>query len=399
MHNMTDQEIVPLISSLIVFLGRDRVNKSIKSWRKSIETSKGLVLEYYKYQTFRWWPAFVEFEKIVANGNGNYSVNVMALARDAKRIFELLSTMPNSIQKKFASTLVSREGTAASLFEIHMAWHYMKSGYRVSWCEDNGIPMPEFIVYADNFEFEVECKELSVDKCQRISREDFARFGDILEAQIRPYNVMGEICVTLKLSLPHDRPSQGRIASAIASLVKRGEWQREASFPWGDVKLLLKRNDNVAIDFPQEKARQQSFQNQNAFTAILARNSNGVAVDPLYINVSSSQKDQLLIGLSSLMKDAVKRQLSGPRPGLLCVYLPEIDVQSLKGDSGLTMMTSMLFDSSKRSHVLAAIFSSDDNVSYVANGVEFKTPALICRNPKCHFPQAQSFHFIDIDQQ
>jgi hypothetical protein len=195
------QDVPELVGSLIQLLGIGRVRKAVQSWNKSIQSSRGLVKEYFARNSFRWWPAFKDYWDAERKQVADFPLSVIALAKDARKLFDLLPEMPASVRKKFAHALSSRENSPSHVFEISIAWHFWKQGHSIQWFKDGEGPIPEFLVKTPTFEFEVECKQIGVDSSRSVSRLDFCRLAQEIVDAAKAQKVMGQIDVVLNRPL------------------------------------------------------------------------------------------------------------------------------------------------------------------------------------------------------
>ena len=93
--------------------------------------------------------------------------------------------MPLSVQKKYRRDLMDVARARDYLFEIHIAWHFYLRDHDLQWYEDDGQKHPEFLVKTPSFDFNVECKRISVDTSRQIKREDFYRLVQDLESILK----------------------------------------------------------------------------------------------------------------------------------------------------------------------------------------------------------------------
>lgn len=400
MKTFSSSDVGPLIHGLQAFIGLDRVKEAVAGWQRSVDNSRGLVKHYHAEHTFPWWRAFEEFWRAEHIGPGSLSfvtANVIALAKDALKLLELLPNMPDSIRQKYSSALGSRENAPSHFFEIAMAHHFLTLGYEITWCEATGKKLPEFIVKAPNFNFEVECKQISVDKGRRIIRRDFYQLYDLISEGVRQLGMMGTIRVELTTNLPKQYPELVAIADAILQLIKRGIHNGTTQLRGrGSVTLQIEKADNVVIDFSAAEAAFRAGNPQNVHGAIMAQpNSEVQAINALAISVTCLRDDEFLSAVIATLKVASVSQLSGQHPGVLCVFIPEIDdFEALSKGSGLEATAATLFERAGRDHLAGIVFASHGRVTRHATGAQLSAAALAYSNPTCRFEEVRGNRFL-----
>jgi hypothetical protein len=390
--------ITPLIDSLVQFIGVGKVKNSVSGWRNACSKSRKLTKGYFLEQSFPWWRAFDEYWDATGKhtkGPPNLTTGIVALAKDAQVVQAVVATMPATVKARIASALGSRENAAATLFEISVAHQFLKLGYTLAWCEDDGTPMPEFIATKGELAFEVECKRLSFDTGRHITRVDFCQLADLLELKLRRQQRMGRVEITLNDRLTGKPQDREKIVNDIAKATAVGE-QDEMAYSWGTVNIQLQPYDDCVIDFPSLEQFERESKHQYAQMVVTADNQQGAAVNPLVISAKCRDADDVLKAAYAKLSAASRRQLSGEKPGVLCLFLPEIsDFQSIADAPNLLKMVDDLFESESRSHLSTIVFSSHDRVQRMDDGgLYFDKPALVYRNSKCRFPEAAAFRYL-----
>ncbi|HEY8024997.1 MAG TPA: hypothetical protein VIF60_10555 [Burkholderiaceae bacterium] len=388
--------LVQSIDNFIKFVGIGRLKQSAASLRKGVKLSRGLVHRYHVAEaaSFTWWSALDEYEWGRRPFSGyRFSDNIIALGKDATKLETLLPTMPESVRRKFAGSFGARAGAPAALFEMTMAHHFHNSGYKLEWCEDVGAPMPEFVARKQGLELEVECKQLSIDTGRRVARLDFCQFCDLLYQQLRPLELMGDLHVDVDERLSNKRQDQVRMVSDIVKTLKRGKG--EGVFDWGNVTMHMLPDDRALIDFARVEAAHLRNKPLQAHFAMMARDRDGSATAPIAVSLTCRKADGVLKCVYDTLADAARIQLSGIRPGVICLFIPGIeDFNDLAQGSGLEAITRKFFDSENRSHVAGVVYSSNELIARSVAGVNFSTQALAYRNLSCRFPEVEAFRFF-----
>jgi hypothetical protein len=384
-------QIIPLIESLIQFIGIGRFKNAVAGWRNACSKSRKLTKRYHFEQSFHWWRALDEYWEATSPKRKRpapLTTHIVALAKDTQVVQTVVATMPGPLKARFATALGSRENAPAALFEISVAHQFLKLGYSLTWCEDDGTPMPEFIAMKGSLSFEVECKQISFDTGRHIARADFCQLADQLEPKLRKLQFMGRVEITLNDRLSGKPQDREQIANDIAKAAGAGA-SGEINFAWGSAVMQLQPHDQRAIDFPALELAERESKPLHAQMLVTADNLDGPAANPLTISAQSRHADDVLTAAYSTLSVAARRQLSGARPGVLCLFLPEItDYESLKDAPAFRKLVDDLFDSNSRSHVAAVVFSSHDRVQKLPDGMYFDKPVLAYRNGQCCFPEA-----------
>lgn len=394
---LTPAHIQPLVSALEGFIGQDRVRAAVESWRRAVNGSHGLARIYHEQQSYFWWRAFDEFWQATDGHAGRIvavSEEVIALAKDAKKVVDLLPGMPASVQKSYVGALGSLENAPSHMYELSMAHHFLTSGYGITWSEQAEGRMPEFTVTTPSFAFETECKQISIDKGRRIARLDFYKLADQVDAEIRARHLMGEISIDLSEPLPSNPHELKRLAADIGNLVTGSSTGMHDLPGWGSIALNLTLEECAPIDFPAAFRSLREHTPWNAHSVLIAKDHDGQPARPLTIMASCGRADKVLESVYGTLKDGA-RQLSGKIPGVLFAYIPEIeDFASLAQGTGLEAMARRFFASNTRTHVAAVSFSSQTKVIHDAAGAIFTAQALAYSNPMCRFEVSKGFRYF-----
>jgi len=401
--SIKDKDVPNLIRRLRAFLGYKRVDKMLEKYQLSLASSGPFYVEYYLSKRHPWWSAFISFNELNKRGKSirkHLSNEILSLASDAKKIINLQKIMPESVQDKYRSNLLSDSNPRGFLFEIDIAWHYFLKGYRIIWYESETNSHPEFNVTAPTLEFDVECKTIGVDTFRRIRRRDFYHFIDILIPKISEMKLTGEIQLTFKNRFPQNISKLQIISDEILKQLGPNSGNVNTSF--GDMVFKLSNNNDKSFDF--NKMHKNLLQNKppHAHAVLKAGNLFGGPVNPIKIICKCELKDDLLTGVRRILGKASKNQLSPEIPGYLACFIPEIDdFAGLDQNSGIQNMTFDLFDKGKttRTHLAAISYSSDTRFFSMNYGLHSEHPALLFRNAYCRFEEASNFNFIDLKDQ
>ncbi|NQT56145.1 MAG: hypothetical protein HQ551_07945 [Desulfobacteraceae bacterium] len=196
-----DYEVPNLVKKLIRFIGNAEIKKCLDRYQRSLQSSGPIFREYYLKTRHPWWEALIEYFSLEKSGKSikrNLTNNVKILAMDAKKISVLQRLMPEKIREKYKKDLIDDNRAFDYLFEIQIAWHFFSKGCEIKWYEDDSKKHSEFLVKDSDFEFNVECKRISVDISRKIRRRDFYRFAEKLLPTVEQIGFSGSIDITLK---------------------------------------------------------------------------------------------------------------------------------------------------------------------------------------------------------
>jgi hypothetical protein len=397
-------DVAPLIHFLVQLIGIEKVSAAVASWRRGVPKADCAERRQYLDQSFPWWSAFEEFWALTQPARPGQvvmaSATVLGLAKDAQKLQDLLPGMPATVRSKYAAALSSIDNAPGHFFEIDMAHHFWMSGHSITWCEAaQGQKMPEFIVHTPTFDFEVECKQMSVDKGRSITRADFARLADQVIKRFRAQGLCGTIKVDLLAPLSAKQNGLANLAEAISQLAKTGA--RTGSHmiaPWGDVTLDIIEADAAVVDFDEMQIQLRARTPLHAHSLISAegRAPDSPPINPLAMTVACVRPDTFNDAIKRTLYQAAGSQLSGDRPGVLCVFIPEIrDFEALGPENRLERIAGSLFDGADRSHLAGVMYASHGQVvPDGAGSVLMTAPALAFTNSNCRFPELRGFRFF-----
>lgn len=386
------------IEKLIEFCGRNRIKKAIQKYKKSILFSKPIYREYYLKFRHPWWEAFIVYNKYLKSRKpftGELDERLINLVCDAKMIELLQEKMPNNVKKKFKRDLLDNNSAVSYLLELKTAWQYYLKGHQIVWY-DNKKKHPEFKVITNSFEFDVECKRISVDANRKIRRSDFYRFMDILVPKLIDMKIMGNIEIILQSRLQNSPSKLKHIGLKILEHIKSGDFIEDFYLEDILIKTNLVKGGNIIVNIEERYTDFYSRLPSGAHGIIIPRNFNNYPVDPLEIIVKSEKSDKYLSGVYKKLQNAASTQLSNDIPGLIVCHIPEIiDFTGLEKDSSLVNMTNKLFSKKENKHLAAIIYVSDTLLLPKFYGGLTQNPALLYRNHNCKFDKITNYQFLN----
>lgn len=390
----TVDSVPGLIDGLTEFIGLQRIKKSVATWRNTMASASPVEKMHHLEAVFYWWPGFAQYWDSKRDG-APYTLATVLLAKDAMKVLEVAPGMPASVKAKYAGALGDTGNAHTHFFEISMAHHFMGLGHQIKWYEDEGHGIGEFIVVTPTIEFDVECKHLTVNAGRQVTRKEFSQLTALIDARLRKQRLMGSIHITLSKRLPKSADQLASIATAIGS----GQFTGTVEFaPWGHAALELSPANDVAIDWEQSQIQMRHDMGPVGHALLHASRLDDKPVNPISIVLHSDKQDDFLMSMYDTMKDAAERQLSGSRPGLLCIHLPEIhDFRNLIEESGLKAWTTYFFSKEHNNHVAAVSYSSDTKMAEDSTGINFSADALAYKNALCRFPDAAGVKLFDVE--
>ncbi len=354
-----DYEASRLINKLYCFLGPVNVDRSLKKHKRTLDLSGPIVSEYTIKHKHPWWNAFTAFFELKKEGKSvkrNLTPEIKMLAADAKRIITLQKFMPISVQNKYRRDLLDPERAFDYLFEIHIAWHFYLQGNELQWYEDDGKKHPEFLVETPNFNFNVECKKISVDISRKVKREDSHRFAQKILPEIDKQGYGGSVDVILNGRL--DGGHINTLVSEVMELIKSGNTRGEFVISLGQVSLNLNERSGKIVNVMEQI---ESLSTEGLHVAFLSSHKIGDNfVDPIEISLKSEKPDKVLEGIYEKVREAAKNQLNKSMPGIIVCFLEGVyDLRDLSSNSGLQLITCKLLNKEKFSHIAGIGYCSE----------------------------------------
>jgi hypothetical protein len=397
-EDIHDYEVSALINKLISFIGRKEVERCLEKYRASLQSSSYIFREYYLKYRHPWWHALTEFFEIEKSGKSvrrHLSEELKILAGDAKKINTLQKIMPECIKEKYKRDLADDERAYDYLFELQIAWHFFLKGYYIKWHENDSERHSEFLVKASDFEFNVECKRISVDASRKIRRRDFYRLAEKVIPNIEDMGYFGIIDIILEDKLDRNENFLNKIVSQVCQEISNKRLNGDYKIPSGTLHLELKQTTGIPINIHDHFNDLWKRKSHQAHGVIIAKAKYGKPVDPIELTLMCNKSNKVLDGIRDTISEAGKLQLDKSKPGLIVCFLEGIDdLSELATDSGLQIMSSLLLLKDSFAHIAALCYSSEKRIEKDANTERFPNQALIYRNPLCKFEQARDFQFL-----
>lgn len=393
-----DTEASHLINTLYYFLGPANVDRALKKYQRSLDLSGPVVSEYTLKHIHPWWNAFMTFFELKKKGKSikrNLTPELKMLAADAKKISSLQRFMPKSVQNKYKRDLIDVDRAVDYLFEIQIAWHFYRQGNDLQWYEDDGEKHPEFIVKTTNFDFNVECKRISVDISRKIKRRDFHRFAQEFLPKIEKQNYTGDVDIVLNGRLYSNQIDA--LVSEVLELIKSGEIKGESIISLGQISLNLSKKCKKTVKVEQYEALRMNLPIGQHSAVFSSQKIGNYVVDPIKISLSSKKADNVLVGISKKVYKAAKSQLDKSLPGIIVCFLEDVyELGELSSESGLQLMTYHVLNKEECSHIAGIGYSSEMQIHRRNESEIYNNQSLFFRNPNCKFKQVQNYQFIKL---
>jgi len=282
-------EVAYHINWLYTFLGPNNVDRALKRYLRTLNLSGQVVSEYSLRHRHPWWSAFLRYFELKRSAKAikrNLTAELKILAGDAKRIATLRKYMPLSVQEKYKRDLVDANRSRDYLFEIHIAWHFHLQGNDLQWYDDNGQKHPEFLVQTPKFDFNVECKRISVDISRHINREDFHRLVQELLPKIEKKGYAGKVDIVLAERL--EKKQIDNLASDILELIKLDRNRGEFTIPLGQVTFKpTEKNGRVVNGVQLYENLRMNLSDQTHASIFSSWTDGDLVVDPIVLTITT----------------------------------------------------------------------------------------------------------------
>jgi hypothetical protein len=332
--------------------------------------------------------AVIQYLELEKRGQVVWRHRTPEILRGAGYVFILnrLSREPNIKFNRIKGLLLDNDKIKPFLFEIDIAAHFLRQGYNVIFADLEGVGQYDLLIQGDR-ELEVECKRISADAGRKITRYNFFYLSDILFTQLQ--QVKGRFLISLTAA---DRlGTDERIIRKLADRIRKSLTTNSLNDSVQDVRFTVEPlPGNVAIRTNEEAAAELSQYSTGSEHFTVFDNNESTFI----VRCGSMRKDDILTAIYDTLKDA-SWQLSGTRAGLIPCFIEDVDGHdwsSLQKGSGLTAVTTRLFNSPDRGHVQFVTFSSDhQQIRETYNAVSYSTTNLTFENTKARYPVPREF--------
>lgn len=396
--DIQDYEVPNLVNKLIRFIGHTEIEKCLHRYERALQSSGPIFREYYIRSRHPWWEALLEYFNLERSGKSirkNLTNRLKILAGDAKRISVLQRFMPERIKEKYKRDLIDDNQAFSYLFEIQIAWHFILKGCEIEWHDDDSTSHSEFLVKEPEFEFNVECKRISVDLSRKVRRKDFYRLAEKILPAIEKEGISGQIDIRLNERLHSSEKYLSDISSQVIEKITNGRLKGSHRMDFGSVDINLEKANGSIIDLNERLQSLYRRKPQNAHGVIFASSRNSEPVDAIEMTIKSEKSDNVLNGIKKTLSEAAGSQLDPKKPGIICSYLEGIeDLTELAQNSGLQIMTNLLLSKEGLEHIAAISYCSEDIINRFDNTETYFNQGLIFSNPYCKFKKAKDYKYL-----
>lgn len=387
-----DFEIPMLIDWLIDFLGKEKIENTLRKYNKSLSSSGKFYKEYFIKLRHPWLETLNNYLNEI---NVLDDLKLIGLVSDIYKLKQLNNSKYSSLPIKYSNRLLDLTNSWGYIFEIQTAWIYHSKKNKITWLEENKKNKPEFMVSNSELKFYVECKTIQPDKSRKIKRKDFYAFVDVFEKKIEPLRVTGNIDFIFNNNNFSDTYTNNLIVDQVIKYIENESLNGNIDIFDGKAIFSLRESNSIAINFIDMHKTFNNNKPDNAVGVIFAEKDGDYAFNPIIITCKSVSNDEYFKSIYDELKYASKKQLPSNILGVIHCFIPEIS--SFYGDMNraLYLISCKLFSSEKREHIAAINFTSDTRQIPYYYGCKIQNPSLLFRNTNCKYDELKEFDFLD----
>lgn len=377
-------DVAALTEELIQALGHHQVEKRLKRMRRALETERGVYRDRWVIRKHRWWAGLEYLMGLFAGGMPEriqLTEDAEWVLQTASKLKTLLPSMPDEIRSQLAGRLTRADNIAPALLELDMAAHFWQTGREIRWFQSTGVTgqrIAEFAALGGPGDLDVECKSKSLDAGRRVTRPAFYRLVDAIHGRLSSHRLCGDVKIELSESMPVGRPWREQVMDS----VPRRPGDGTSSGP-GDCLISWHLFEGGRVVLPGVKSPDvlaAPFLEPFAHVAVFAEADRAGARSPIVIKAVSRAPDRILESIERDLGDAAD-QLSGARPGVICMYLPDVEDLATIRDSGILGKTAhRVFERRSDRHIAEIRFVVDPVTEYTAMGMSTGYPVLTFAN-------------------
>ena len=386
--------IPELMDWLISFLGEDWVRTKVQTYERRTRQRFRTISDP---STHPLVPGLAYYRRLKGvDSVGESAWLTQATLRAGSHAFDLRfvgNYIPGVLQSRsLLGRLRSTRNAASLLFELSVAVHYLLQNCGVQLPELTGNSRIDVLVEFGRHEIEIQCKRKALGSGRKIPNPLFDR---LVEGIARSWaEAPGAFAIQLqcddRLKAEHVPQLAARIAAALD-----GGWQGDMELIGGSYALSVRRVAPVermmaAIDVLAMIGRFFDDPDRPAHVALLDWVPMELAapdtrVNPAHFVCQSQKPDQVLDNVMDSFREGAG-QLSGTRPGIVTVHIPEHITQDtlerMKTSTAVAHALHEEFAQPGRSlHKAAAAILSAENVSPFDRGVwSGDFPGVLFRN-------------------
>lgn len=263
-------------------------------------------------------------------------------------------------------------------FELGMATHLSREGCSITWTDEHrGDETFDFLVDVPSVgPVEIECKTLSSDKGEPISRSIAYAFINRLFPKIEPAlpfqrRILYTISLVFQSNIPKKTSAQATLATEVAEAIKREDPSVDGVCSIHLHALeLTQLGEGLELDHLLDYSTHMlGYEPSHQVIKDLGE------AGYLAIHVQSVVASKLESMVNDLAKRAIRKQLTGKRPACLAIRIERHSGESLEvlaGDESnwLAKMATKLLKSPAHAHLAAVVFVSAPAVTTVTESSE-----------------------------
>jgi hypothetical protein len=324
--------------------------------------------------------------------------NITALYTFAAAVARIFRKLPKSgqdaLRKKMTGALDDEVGLSPLAFEMRTVVHFMAAGFDVEFhdlCEGGGY---DFLVRKAGIEMEVECKSVSGDLGHRVHVRRQYQLAPYISGPMhttRKDGIVKVLVVTLPERLYPNHEFMVAVGARIGEALSKFQSVTEgepcavayhelpiAGSPF-DCESPPRINENDVIDYCNRMIGDEighsimTFNPRRSATVIALR---------------SAKPNSFLDYVYRNLKEAASKQLSGTKPGIICVQFRNMTSTQLRGiaaaptqsgkPNGVQLMTAKFFHGGARDHVHTLAYVAPGSfVRSVSRRQDVDTPGII----------------------
>ncbi len=282
------------------------------------------------------------------------------MAMIAKSHRMLTPTGQNNLSGMLRSALDNESGLATLQHEMIIAAALLSKDFDITFSDIESGGGFDFLAKKSGIELEVECKTHSADIGRKVHRRQLYQFGGEILPLLNSALTLRSGGQFARVILPGRLDGKTQKLQVLSACLKT-VFEQGISFSGPDPCRIEYRSFNLAGS-PFEASDPQDVEKtalRRFITDSLGHPAHNILakVDPgnaaVVVSIESIQPDNVTESIENQLKKLVKRQLTGSRPGLICVRFVDITEDQLleiaqydkdEGASSLRRMTSNLFD-------------------------------------------------------
>lgn len=282
-----------------------------------------------------------------------------------------------ALARRIAGGLKNPDDLRALQFELQLSTHFARRGYDIAFPETRGTGTFDVLATRAGTQVEIECKSVSGNKGRQVHRRAALEIQHLVERELSFLLKTLRTGLLLRIVFNRRPPSayndRMELVRAIRSAVLTGKTQTLSEY-----EIRLCDFDLVGTPFensrPDEAAVQEFLGSHgvvNRETMIFGRKGANV----IALSLESRISDRLLAETFDTVSDAAKRQLSGQRPGIVCVKFEELTAEQIeelgveRGEpTALRIGASKFLSSASARNVSVLSFFADGELTAMANG-------------------------------